>query len=495
MNKNLQSVLVLFILGISIVNAKPVSPEQAKGVAISFYMQNSVKVPQTVTLFHTEISSTGEALYYVFNINANDGFVIVAADDVVHPIIGYNTQKQYVLPKKGTTISNWMKKCGLQIAAEKAANYKPKVQVVNEWAGNFAKTNAIDRNANGLNTVSTASVAALVQSEWNQSPYYNDMCPGDSSGAPAGSGRDSLSVTGCNATAMSQIMRFWSYPAQGTGSSSYCDCGTGFTRNYGTLSANYGATTYNWANMDLAALTGPNMDIATINYQCGVSVHMDYAPSGSGSYVISYDSPFCAQNAYCRYFGYDSTIIQGLRRVDSTDAAWVNMLKAELSLGRPVQYVGTDPHEGGHTWICDGFDSNDFFHMNWGWGGAANGFYCLTLSGDSLNSTNGNYCCDQEALIGIQPVGQSAGINQLKSNINQVIVYPNPSHNTISVKIADNSNTISITDIMGQTVVAEQKVNGLQTQNMDISNLANGVYFIKLVSKNNQASISRFIKN
>ena len=489
MKKSLQSILVLFVLGINIMNAKPVTLQQAKNVAISFYQHQSTKVPQTVTLFYTETSVTGEALYYVFNINKNDGFVIVAGDDVVHPIIGYNTEKQYVLPKKGTTIGNWMKTCGMQITAEKAANYKPKAQVVNEWKGNFGKTNAANRNANGANSVSTASVSALVQTTWNQSPYYNQLCPSTDS-----TNLDSISVTGCNATAMSQIMRYWGYPAQGTGQSSYCDCGTPFTRNYGTLSANYGATVYNWANMPLSISTY-NIDIETLNYQCGVSVNMDYAPAGSGSYVILADNPVCAQISYCRYFGYDSTIIQGLRRSDSTDGAWVAMLENELTLGRPVQYVGTDPHEGGHTWICDGFDANNYFHMNWGWGGDANGFYCLTLSGDSLNSTNGNYCCQQEALIGIQPA-QASGIRQLAGISNQVTVYPNPAHNSITVKVNENSNTLSVTDIMGQTVVAEQKINdGQQTQSIDISNLANGVYFIKVIYKDNQASISKFIKN
>lgn len=490
MKKNLFS-FVMFMAGVCAMNAKPVDPAKAKNVAISFYKQNSTKDPQNVNLAYTETSTTGEAIYYVFNVN--DGFVIVSADDQVRPIIGYSTKNSYVIPTKNTTIASWMNTTKQLILDRRASSIPTKAYVKNEWNGNFSsKINTADyRMSNNLNTVTTVSVDAIVQSTWNQNPYYNQLCPSTDSTI-----QDSISVTGCNATAMSQIMRFWSYPPHGYDSSSYCDCGPPhFARNYGTLSANYSATTYNWVNMPLN-ITSYNIDIATLNFQCGVSVNMDYAPSGSGSYVITADDPnACAQISYVKYFAYDSTTIQGLRRSAYSDADWVALLDTEFVHGRPVQYVGTDPSEGGHTWVCDGFDGNNMFHMNWGWGGQSNGFYSLVLSGDSLNSGNGNYCCSQEALIGIQPPSSAqAGIASYK-NATQFNVYPNPAHSSISVKLNGNATTLSVTDIMGQTIMAEQKVSNLQLQSIDISNFASGVYFIKVISKDNQATVSRFIKN
>jgi hypothetical protein len=108
MKKNIY-LLIIFILGIHVIQAKPVTPATAKNLAISFYKQHAVKTPQTLTLAYTETSPTGEALYYVFNVNTNDGFVIVTADDAGHPIIGYSTEKQFVVPEEGTTIGYWMK--------------------------------------------------------------------------------------------------------------------------------------------------------------------------------------------------------------------------------------------------------------------------------------------------------------------------------------------------------------------------------------------------
>src|SRR5665213_3647716 len=163
---------------------------------------------------------------------------------------------------------------------------------------------------------------------------------------------------------MAQIMRFWKYPTTGTGSSSYCDCGSpNFTSNYGTLNANYGATTYNWNNMPLN-VTSANTDVATFNYQCGVSVEMDYSPSGSGAQVIDYGGGYpCAQISYVNYFGYDPSTIQGHDKSSYSDTQWIALLKGDLDIGRPIQYVGADPSAGGHTWVCDGYDANDNFHM------------------------------------------------------------------------------------------------------------------------------------
>src|ERR1035437_3310116 len=233
------------------------------------------------------------------------------------------------------------------------------------------------------------TVAPLVQTTWNQSPNYNAMCP-------------SSSVTGCVATAMAQIMRFWNCPAVCTGSSSYCDCTSGgFSNQYGTLSANYGATTYNWSNMPLN-VTGANTDVATLNYQCGVSVEMDYSPSGSGAQVIGGNPS--AQYSYITYFGYDPNTIQGLDKASYSDAQWIALLKGDLNIGRPIQYIGADPSAGGHTWVCDGYDTNDNFHMNWGWGGADDGYFGI----NALSAGGYTFSDQNAALIGIQPLASIA---------------------------------------------------------------------------------------
>jgi hypothetical protein len=218
-------------------------------------------------------------------------------------------------------------------------------------------------------SVSTA-VSPLVQTKWDQSPYYNNLCPYDNS-------KGERTVTGCVATAMAQVMNYWEYPKKGTGFHSYNHS------KYGTLNANFGSTTYDWANMPneltSSSSTVQKNAVATLMYHCGVSVDMDYNVSsegGSGAYVISSRSPVthCTEYALKTYFGY-KTSIQGVQKADYTTTNWKNLLKAELDASRPIVYAGFG--DGGHCFVCDGYDNNDYFHFNWGWGGLYDGYFAL----------------------------------------------------------------------------------------------------------------------
>ena len=148
-----------------------------------------------------------------------------------------------------------------------------------------------------------------------------------------------------------------------------------------TLSANFGGTYYNWNAMP-TYVNNPNEAVAELMYHCGVAVEMGYGPTVSGSYVIEDITPSIEQtceNAYKTYFGYNPDTLEGIIRSytdqngnlveNYSDSEWINLMKDELNNSRPIQYAGFGGG-GGHTWVCDGYDSNDFFHMNWGWGGA-----------------------------------------------------------------------------------------------------------------------------
>ncbi len=373
---------IFVVLGTNIAFANTITMNAAKEVAENFYKQNS-KIPiSSAILAFTETSANGMPVYFAFNINTDDGFVIVSAEDAGHAIIGYSTKMKYMQPAEHSNISSWLLSRKNEIEFIRDNNLSPDAAIVKEWADYKNNQKALNPNVN------TMSVPPLVQTTWNQSPNYNALCPGGS-------------VTGCVATAMAQIMRFWSYPAMGTGSSSYCDCTSGgFSNQFGTLSANYGTASYNWANMPLS-ISSANSDVALINSHCGISVEMDYDPNGSGAQVLNYGgtSP-CAQNSYTNYFGYDPSTIQGKEKTNFSDAQWISLLKNDLDIGRPIQYAGYEAGGGGHTWVCDGYDATDNFHMNWGWGGYNNGFFAINaLNPGSYAFNDGN-----EALIGIQPI-------------------------------------------------------------------------------------------
>src|ERR1700757_5548891 len=251
--KKINYAMFVLALGASVANAKPVTPISAKTVAENFYKQNSIRTLKTSTLVHTELSATGVPLYYAYNINEGDGFVIVSGEDAVKPIVGYSNENKFVAPEKNSNLNFWLNEFSNGVTALRANNAVANEKTAKEWEKYTVATVSNERLTSGANsTLTTNAVLPLMQTTWNQSPYYNALCPGGS-------------VTGCVATTMAQIMKYWSYPASGTGSSSYCDCSPNFSQNYGTLSANYGTTTYNWNNMPLT-LTSPNSDVALLNY-------------------------------------------------------------------------------------------------------------------------------------------------------------------------------------------------------------------------------------
>ncbi len=410
--KKIIYVFICTVLASNFIIAKPVSVSLAQNVAMNFYVKNSQKTANTFNLTYTGMSAQNSPVYYVFNVNTSDGFVIIAADDAAHPILGYSTEGNFVVPETNSNIDYWMKDRAAEITAIRNANVQADDVIINEWAGNFIK-NASANRADNTNSIMTMSVAPLLHTTWNQSPNYNSLCPGGS-------------VTGCVATAMAQIMKYWNYPNNGTGTSSYCDCtSSGYTMNYGTLTANYAATTYSWGLMP-NSISGSNTAVATLMYHCGISVDMNYSPSESTAYVITADYPICAQASYVNHFKYDPTTIHGYYRSPYTDPNWIALLENELNIGRPLQYVGQDPNNGGHTWVCDGYDVNNNFHMNWGWGGTDNGYYAI----NTLNPNPYNFSNSHEALIGIKPlpyanftvatnptcIGQTLAISNTSSN-------------------------------------------------------------------------------
>jgi hypothetical protein len=197
---------------------------------------------------------------------------------------------------------------------------------------------------------------------WNQDDPYNVMCPEDQNG-PGGH-----VYVGCVATAMSMIMYYWRYPETGTGQ----HCYTPGNMSYGQQCAYYGSTEYQWEGMNNSIDSKNPFPNAELQYHAAVSVNMNFSPNGSGSH--SYLVPGALSN----YFRYNSA--QYIEKNNYPTATWINMLKDELDLGRPVYYSGYNSTDGGHAFVCDGYQGDDF-HFNFGWSGYSNGFYSLSSVG------------------------------------------------------------------------------------------------------------------
>jgi hypothetical protein len=332
--------------------------------------------------------SAGEnAYYYVFNVGNDNGFIIVSGDDRAKDVLGYSDNGTFDINSLPTSFSSWL------------SFYKDEMKYLmsqQESASTYSASTTV-----GTRSVYASSVSPLLGNiKWNQSSPYNNLCPLINTTTRA--------ATGCVATAMSQVMRYYKYPAKGTGSNAY----TTKTLNQ-QLSVDFSATTYDWDNMtetygSLSTAAQQNA-VATLLYHAGVAVSMDYGESSAASSINM-------GIALINNFNYDANIQHYLRDF-YTIAEWVDMIKTELNAKRPVLYSGQSSG-GGHQFVCDGYDGNGLFHFNWGWSGMSDGYFELSaLNPGSLGIGGGNsggFNSGQNIVTGIQkPGGLSTASYQL----------------------------------------------------------------------------------
>jgi len=386
-------ILALLLMVAMPMMAERVSPETARKVATTFLNNNGAKSAQLTDLS----KAAGFANLYIFN--GEEGFVVMAADDCVQPILGYSLTGRFVAENMPTNVSGWLQGYNDEIQYAIDSKMKATAETAKLWK----------ELTEGNSKVAKAAVvvAPLIQTKWNQNKYYNSLCPAVSDGP------DGHAYVGCVATAMAQVMKFHEYPSKGNGSHSY-------TWQEQTLGANFGTTTYDWANMNdyyeyyyddngaIHRLSDPSsaeiQAIATLMYHCGVSVNMNYGGSSTGGSAAA--TAYVA-NALKNYFNYSSTA-QYKQKSLFTDADWIAMVKAELDAYRPLEYAGQDPNgSSGHAFVCDGYDDRDYFHFNWGWSGNYDGYFSLNNLNTGANNQsgqgNGVYTRDQSAVFGIQP--------------------------------------------------------------------------------------------
>lgn len=378
-----------FVLLTRFAFCEPVTIERALLVATNYYQHFSFtdntdySVKESFGVKYNDLTT-----YYVFNFAAG-GFVLVAADDAVVPVLGYShegfVEKNITKP----TVKAWFD--GYSKEIYEIVQAKPDNTVtLQEW------NNIID----GRFTKSTKKdVGPLVSSTWDQGEWYNYYCPADSRG-PGGK-----AYAGCAATAAGMIMKYHNFPEKGIGSHSYQ------SYKYGTLTADFGNTTYKWADMDTTVNSGSYQAIATLLYQFGVAVDMNYGQDKSGAYTKK------VVNALVDYFNYDQSTIKYLHKDDYSAEAWQQKMRDELDKSRPIYYAGCS-YEYCHAFVCDGYQSADNrFHFNWGYSGLYNGYYTI----GSLNPLGNWFNLGNEVVIGIQP-GNPKLVVRISSPFNNIAV-------------------------------------------------------------------------
>ena len=292
--------------------AGPVDRERAKDVA-NLFLQKQVGVggqnraPQNLALSEVSVPQY-EGKMFVFN-TASGGFIVVSANDVAYPILGYSDVNRLNAESIPSNVKAWLDLYANEIRCAVDSGVVQTEEIRRMWAN--------------IETISdtTIVVEPLIATKWNQSPLYNNLCPYDSA-------ENERAVTGCVATAMAQVLKYWDFPVVGNGDYSY-------KHTLGTQYADFGATTYDWTNMPLE-LTATSTDVqvaavAQLMYHCGVSVEMDYGVSSSGAFTISSSSntTHCAEYALREYWGYKPAL-KGLKKSSYTDKDWKQMIKDDL---------------------------------------------------------------------------------------------------------------------------------------------------------------------
>ena len=345
------------------------TPEQAACVASEFLsskntpavrrMQQAEKaatVTAPVEIAYTQMQVDNEPAVYVFN--GEDGFVLVSAEDDARAILGYSDHGRFDATDMPENMQFWLQMYADELASKPTSSLKGRVQ------------RRIAAHAHA--TYPTIS-PILGEVEWGQDEPYNNLCP------IVGGER---SVTGCVATAISQIMYAHKYPTKGTGSKTYT------TESHGLqLNVNFGATTYDWGNMLPYYKNNYNSTqanaVATLMYHVGVAADMDYDPDGSGAISSA------ALAAITEYFGYNKSI-HVLPKDFMKEETVLQTVASDLQEGRPVYISGSTVNQEGHAFVCDGMQSDGYLHINWGWNGSGNGYFALSALDPENQGTGGS---------------------------------------------------------------------------------------------------------
>ena len=353
----------------------PLSPEAALQRVQSSSSRHirSLTVSSAEPIYTLSDSNSLPALY-VFSTGEERGFMIVSADSAALPLLGYSDSEIFDPANLPPQMKWWLEGYGKEITALRAMEYSeaPAGQVPD-----LPKMEA---------------VGPLLKSKWNQGAPYNKYCY-----TLEADGDSTQSVTGCVATAMAQVMYYFQQPETGQGEISYRH------GDSGTYSMNFASVKFNWKDMMPTYYAGTYNEeegeaVALLMKACGYSVKMDYGKGEAGA------SGANIPGALINYFGYKGGIRLETRKF-WTYTEWAQMIHRNLMEVGPVVYDG-DALDGGHSFVCDGYDGNGYFHINWGWGGMADGYYLLdALNPDEygIGGAAGGYNLGQQVILGITP--------------------------------------------------------------------------------------------
>ncbi len=366
----MMKVIIIFLaLLLSSVNgiADTVDVQTAKQVALNFIKQNDQLKSTAIILTETPIKIDNNLVAYHFE--TNTGSVIVSAENCVVPILAWSDEGVISLENAPHFVKTLFNHYARQIIASRKLKSKVNSDVTKEWSSLLSST-----QLKGLK----ASISPMLTTTWNQNPYYNDSCPG-------------LSLTGCVAACMAQLMKYYSWPMSGFHKHVYTEA------TYGLLGVNYGNASYNWSMMPVVVKDTTNLqkraEVAKLMYHCGAAINMTYTLSNSSATTAN------IRKVLPNYFKYVPNA-DYIYRTNYTSTSWDSLMHIEIDNNHPIIYAGENVDAtSSHAFIIDGYQDDFYYHINWGWGGSYNGFFYL----NDLTPSTRDYTYDQRMLIKMKP--------------------------------------------------------------------------------------------
>lgn len=330
--KRTTTILIAICVSALFANGKQISQNAALSAARKYSRTGQVAPAKNL-----RSDKTNNAPYYAFNLE--QGYVIVSGDDEMTELVGYAENGFFDAENVPPQMQLWLDGYAEYVAAVQSGKAKARKILLSDSP--------------------SVVVEPLVTTKWNQDAPFNNFAPEYTDD----NNNTQRCATGCAATAMAQIMKFHNWPEQGVGHYSYEH------QSFGTISSNFSEHVYDWTNMIDRYNNGEysNMQadaVALLMKDCGVSLNMNYGPV-SGASIYSY------YPAFKNYFRYSSRTVN---RSGCETAEFTKIITDELQEGRPIIYCGTG-EDGGHAFVVDGYDTNYFLHVNWGWGGYSDGYF------------------------------------------------------------------------------------------------------------------------
>ena len=438
MSKKIIALLIIAIAAFNAMDAAIVTESQARTIAGRFF---NVDMPARPAAMKAKGKRGNAAPFYVFNNPEQPGWVIVAGDDRARTILAYGDEGYFDEGEVPECVQDWLSGYVEQIEAIDKVEAEP--QVVTE--------------ASVIGATKT-KIAPLLCTKWAQGLPFNQGCPSYST-----TDGTSYCPAGCVAIAMAQIMYYYK--------SSYgCNAIPAYTSNYDGFINERPAlpkTTFNWAIMNpwyhnQASTSTSAKEVQKLVKYCGQAVQMDYGKNTS--------SATSQRNAFTYYFGYDK-LSQQIKREDVNATTWENAIYTEIASGRPV-YFSARKLNGGHAFICDGYDGNGLYHINWGWRGSNNGFFALNALSDGNSGGTGaasgeeGYTMSLQVIIGLEP----SKSNSTSTDYNTVALYRNDDDNIVPIQVPTTSysrsgTSASFTDVK---LIANYWNNSSQTYTYDL---------------------------